>query len=205
MMNNISFQDLKEVMPKLLSVIYDIKDQKSSYEIGFLPSSDKEVYMIDNTKVRMICSALECELSFINDLAPSEETNLQGLIKNIKHTVKVHRKGSHKLSAKTYDLIFSSVSNWSRSASDQFCELYHRFEEDMLILNPSEDFISDDDIGQFVKYRNSITHGSFRVMDASIATTAYTLSGLVYCAFLNRIGISQEQILYLCKNRQLLK
>ena len=111
MMNNISFQDLKEVMPKLLSVIYDIKDQKSSYEIGFLPSSDKEVYMIDNTKVRMICSALECELSFINDLAPSEETNLQGLIKNIKHTVKVHRKGSHKLSAKTYDLIFSSVSN----------------------------------------------------------------------------------------------
>ena len=59
MMNNISFQDLKEVMPKLLSVIYDIKDQKSSYEIGFLPSSDKEVYMIDNTKVRMICSALE--------------------------------------------------------------------------------------------------------------------------------------------------
>jgi len=205
MMNNISFQDLKEVMPKLLSLIYNTKDRKPSYEIGFLPSSDKEVYLIDNTKIRMICSALECELSFINDLALSEETDLQGLIKNIKHTVKAHRKGSHKLSAKTYDLIFSSVSNWSRSASDQFCELYHRFEEEMLILNPSEIIISDDDIRQFVKYRNNITHGSFGVMDASIATTAYTLSGLIYCAFLNRIGVSQEKILYLCKNRQLLK
>jgi len=205
MMENIGFQDLREVMPQLLFTIYDTKDRKPSYEIGFLPSSDKDVYLIDNNKVRMICSALECELSFIDDICPKEETDLQGLIKNVKHIVKAHRKSPHKLSSKTYDLIFSSVNNWSRSASEKFCELYHRYEEEMINLNLSEVDISDEDISQFVKYRNNITHGSFRVMDSSIATVAYILSGLIYCAFLSRIGVSREKILCLCKNRQLLR
>ena len=75
----------------------------------------------------------------------------------------------------------------------------------MTNLNLAEADISDEDINQFVKYRNNITHGSFRVMESSIAKTAYILSGLVYCAFLSRIGVSREKILYLCKNRQLLR
>lgn len=205
MMENIGIQDLREAMPQLLFTIYNTKDRKPSYEIGFLPSSDKDVYLIDNNKVRMICSALECELSFIDDICPQEETDLQGLIQNVKHIVKAHRKSPHKLSSKTYDLIFSSISNWSRSANEKFCELYHRYEEEMINLNLSEVDISDEDISQFVKYRNNITHGSFRVMDSSIATTAYVLSGLIYCALLSRIGVSREKILYLCKHRQLLR
>lgn len=205
MMENISFQDVREAMPQLLSIIYSAKDRKLSYEIGFLPSSDRDVYLINNNKVRMICPALECELSFIDDICPKEETDLQGLIKNVKHLVKAHRKSPHKLSNKTYDLIFSSISNWSRSASEKFCELYHRYDEEMTNLNLAEADISDEDINQFVKYRNNITHGSFRVMESSIAKTAYILSGLVYCAFLSRIGVSREKILYLCKNRQLLR
>lgn len=205
MMENIGIQALREALPQLLFTIYNTKDRKPSYEIGFLPFSDKDVYLIDNNKVRMICSALECELSFIDDICPKEETDLQGLIKNVKHIVKAHRKSPHKLSSKTYDLIFSSISNWSRSASEKFCELYHRYEEEMINLNFSEVDISDEDISQFVKYRNNITHGSFRVMDSSIATTAYILSGLIYCALLSRIGVSREKILYLCKNRQLLR
>ena len=107
MMENISFQDVREAMPQLLSIIYSAKDRKLSYEIGFLPSSDRDVYLINNDKVRMICPALECELSFIDDICPKEETDLQGLIKNVKHLVKAHRKSPHKLSNKTYDLIFS--------------------------------------------------------------------------------------------------
>ena len=75
----------------------------------------------------------------------------------------------------------------------------------MIILNFSEIDISDDEISEFVKYRNSITHGSFRVIDSSIVATAYTLSGLVYCSLLSRIGVSREKILNLCKNWKLLR
>ena len=46
MMENISFQDVREAMPQLLSIIYSAKDRKLSYEIGFLPSSDRDVYLI---------------------------------------------------------------------------------------------------------------------------------------------------------------
>ena len=108
-------------------------------------------------------------------------------------------KNQIPLDKSSLDLIFSSISNWSRSANEKFCELYHRYEEEMINLNLSEADISDEDISQFVKYRNNITHGSFRVMDSSIATTAYILSGLIYCALLSRIGVSREKILYLCK------
>ena len=202
-MNSITFHDVKEAIPKILYRIYYTKDNEPSYDFGFLPSSDNDVFLMTNNKIRMICSALECELSFIPSLCLEESEDLRELIKNVKKTIKDYRKGANRLSAKTYDLIFSSIDHWSMSASDKFCELYHQYEEELLVA--SANIISDDSIAQLVKYRNKITHGSYRVMDSDIAATAYVLSGLVYCAFLTRVGVSKENILRLCQEHKLLR
>lgn len=70
--------------------------------------------------------------------------------------------------------------------------------------NPSEAKISDKDIQEFVKYRNNITHGSHRMMNRKIATTAFMLQGLVYCCILSRIGIGKAEIYRLCKDKKIL-
>ena len=74
----------------------------------------------------------------------------------------------------------------------------------MLILMPSSIHISDEQIQKFVKYRNKITHGSWKVLDEEVAVTAYVLQGLVYCSILKRMGLSQEKIIQLCQNNKLL-
>lgn len=205
-MHNITFHELGDGVSELASTIFNSKDKQPAYEIGFVPTSDKDIHLISNDKVRLICSALECELSFVDDLCVSEEERLQELIKEIKELVKKHRSGSNKLSSKTYDLIFSSINNWTMSASDKICKLYHLHEKEMTSLTKQmEENISDEDILAFIKYRNNITHGAYRVMDQRIATTAFILQGLVYCCLLKRIGMSENSILSLCQNGKILR
>lgn len=208
-MRNITFSDLGKAVGKLASIVFNNVDKKPSYEINFLPESDQNIGWINNDKIRLICSALECELEFVQDLNLSQNEELKGLIRLVKKTVKNYRKSSHKLADKTYDLIFSSIQHWSMSASDRICTLYHCYANEMCALaesttNPSETKLSDKDIQEFVKYRNNITHGSYRVMDTRIATTAFMLQGLVYCCILNRIGIDKAEIYRLCQNRKIL-
>ena len=200
---NIGFDDLGEAIEQLLTIIYNSKDDKPGYVFGFIPEKDKDVNIMNNVKIKEICSALECELSHLKDINDSEEANLQGLIKEVKKCVKEHRKGSAALSPKTYDLIFSSISHWSLSASDRIIQLYRRYEQEMEILNPTERRITDEMINSFVKYRNKITHGNYRVLNFEIAITAHVLQGLVYCCLLKRIGIDEEKIIEWCRMKML--
>lgn len=64
--------------------------------------------------------------------------------------------------------------------------------------------IDYDDINNFVKYRNSITHGRYKVLDEKIAFTAVILEGLVYCCILTRIGMEERQIISMIRNGKLL-
>ena len=90
------------------------------------------------------------------------------------------------------------------SASDRIAILYQRYEAEMLLLNDSSLHITDKEIAEFVKYRNHITHGFHRVLDQNVAITAYTLQGLVYCCILKRIGMNNDKIQELCRNKKLL-
>lgn len=203
-MNCITFHDLRDSIPALFSIVFNSQDNRPSYEFGFIPTSSKDTCIINNQKVRLICSALECESSFFEGLYPEEEEHLHNLIHTIKKTIKEHRKSSEKLSGRTYDLIFSNIRNWSMSATDKICALFHRYDEAMTLLNPSDLNIGDEEIHNFVKYRNSITHGSYKILNGEIAATAYVLQGLIYCCLLTRIGMSEDEILQLCKNRKIL-
>lgn len=86
------------------------------------------------------------------------------------------------------------MNHWSMAASDQIKILFHTYDEEMTIANQSNTVIGDEEIDAFVKYRNDITHGSYRVMDATIAYTTYLLACLVYCCVLARIDVPRENI-----------
>ena len=53
-------------------------------------------------------------------------------------------------------------------------------------------------VKEFVDYRNGITHNSSRPLNQSVTSTAFLLSGVVYCCVLERIGVSKTQIQKLC-------
>ena len=111
-----------------------------------------------------------------------------------------------KLKQKTYSLIESSMSHWSMAAADQIKELFQRYSEEMILVGEKDLLdISDVDIDGFVKYRNDITHGSYRVMDRKIAVTAHFLAYLVYCCILTRIGVSREDIKFWIKEGRILQ
>ena len=201
---NIEFEDLGDSVGNLLEMLYISTDKKPSHSLGFIPEDDQHSTIMTDGKVKEICSALECELTFIKDLASTEEEHLAKLIEKVKALVKEHKEGSEKLSEKTYDVINGSISNWSMSASDKFILLYKRYAGEMTILNQTKFNIDDDAIRNVVKYRNDVTHGRHRIMDMNVAITANILSGLVYCCILSRVGISREKILELCNERKLL-
>ena len=200
----LNFDDLSDCVAKLLELLFTNTDKKPTYMFGFFPDDNQDVNVMSNAKIKEICSALECEISFIDDLSTEEDVKLAALIETVKNTVKSHRKSAEKVSSKTYDLIFSSINNWSMSASDRIAILYQRYEAEMLLLNDSSLHITDKEIAEFVKYRNHITHGHHRILDQNVAITAYTLQGLVYCCILKRIGMNDDKIQELCRNKKLL-
>lgn len=200
----ITFEDLGICLPSALELFYINSDKRPSYVLGFLLPSKTNLFNVTNSMIKEICSSLECELSFINDLMDEEQERLNALVEDVKKVVKQHRRSNDSLSPKTYDMIFGSIRNWSMSASDKILLLYERYANEMQRLNPLNIEIGRVEINEFVKFRNDVTHGSYRVMDGKIELTAYILSGLVYCCLLNRIGISKEEISKLFESNKIL-
>lgn len=193
--HNLEFELLGDSIGKLLTILYSPIEREKSYSLNFYPEDDKSSSIVNNQMVRSVCSALECELEFVEGITNDEAKKIKALKKQLKPIIDAHKLSEDKLKEKTYSLIESSMSHWSMAASDQIKELYHRYDEEMkLIAEKSLMTVEDDDIDNFVKYRNDITHGSYRVLDRKIAFTTHILACLVYCCVLTRIGVSREKI-----------
>ena len=93
---------------------------------------------------------------------------MDNLIKTAEKAVKEFRKGHKKLSDDVYSLIFSDIKRWSFPAKEKFCALWHKYEQEMIMLNNSTIIVTDDMIEETVKFRNDITHGNHRVLNSKI-------------------------------------
>ena len=201
---SISFDDLGEHVSNLMELMLQHTDNESSYMLGFLPQNDNDVMRMSPMRLREVCSALECELNFVNDLKKDEEQNLCDLIKQIKRIIKEHRKGPSRLSDKTYDVIHGSMDHWSLATADRIYILYQRYEDIIINMVDCHLTIGADEINKFVKFRNNVTHGRHRIVDEVVGVTAIALQGLVYCCMLTRIGIDRQQLKMICSERRLL-
>lgn len=198
--DNISFHDLDGVLPNLFKLFYDTEDKKPSYSLGFYPQIDDDRHRMTNGMIREICSGVECELSYISDLNEAGNELLANLITRVKDDIKSFRQANDGLSNDTYNMIFSSIGNWSFTLAEKTIALFQMYSDEMQAISRGFAKVDDAQIGNFVKYRNDITHGKHRVLDYNIATTAHVLAGLVYCCILSRIGLPREKILELCKD-----
>lgn len=196
---NLSFEMMGNSLGKLLHTLYTPEE----HSLSIYPESDESSTLISNDMVRGVCSALECELNFIKGIGASEEEKIERLIQQIKPIIKAHRNSEDKLEEKTYSMIYGSMSHWALSASDRIKALYHMYGLEMSILNESPYIIRDEHIDAFVKYRNQVTHGTYRVLEPIIAETTHLLAGLAYCCVLTRIGIPREKITQWCTEKRL--
>lgn len=200
--NNISFADLGKSFTNLLQIIYRDRDNSKTVSLGFIPLNDKDARIMTNEKIKAVCTALECEFSFIPDVVgENRNETFNSLIKKVKATVKKFKKNNTLLSDGVYSLIFSNIKNWSFPMKEKNCALWHKYEQEMLILNKSTTTITNEMIKEAVQFRNDITHGRHRILNTKIAITAHYLSGLVYCCILERIGLDRGKIKELCKNK----
>lgn len=197
--HNICIEDLGNFFANLVQLFYQQGEDDKTILLGFLPKDDKDYTIMTDAKIREICSALEHELRYVDDIKSDENIILSQLTSDVKSTIKAFRKSAPGLSNDTYNMIFGSMSNWSLSMGEKLCALYTKHIEEITILNKMHSTINDESIRSFVKYRNDITHGKHRTMDMKTAITAHYLCGLVYCCVLSRIGISKEKILELCE------
>ena len=201
--NNILFEQLGDCIENIHSIVSSDEERKATWLFEFWADTDRDYAVLSDEKIKSICSSVECELDFIKDLQNDENANLKELINEIKRIIKAHKESPDKLEDKTYDMIMGSMSHWEMANSRRIYLLYEKQKEYMDILKRKCGLVcTEEDITNFVKYRNDITHGRNRTLDSVVATSAYTLMALTYCCFLLRMGISSDNLkLLLEENR----
>ena len=201
----IGFEDIESSLPAFLMLLYNNEERKPLYSSGYIPKDDSDVFRMSNSKIREICSAIECELSHVQVCDDEVDSNLQELIDSVKKIIKEHRESEKKLPDKAYDTINGSLGNWSIPASERIIALYQMHWQDVVRLRPIHFPMTDSAIEDFIKYRNDITHGKYRVLDEKIARTGFALMGLIYCCVLTRIGVDSQTIHKISNIPELLK
>ena len=192
---NILFENISNCIVKLHDIMSANIEGKANYLLEFYATTDKDYFILSDDKIKNICSSIECELDFTEDLNVDENVNLTNLIREIKNLIKNHRNSEEKLEDKTYDMIGSSMSHWEMANSRRIYLLYKKQEKYMQVFQKIMGMsCSENTIASFVKYRNDVTHGRYRTLDSTIADTAYVLMALVYCCFLQRIGIGEDDL-----------
>ena len=204
MINCITFNDIGSSFATMLKMLYESTNESPNFSLSCIPENDKKKGQVTSFLIRSVCSALEFEAGKDKRISNSPEIKeIRSVARTVKNYLKRHRSlhaSNPLLSEKTYNSIFSSVAHWDLSAYDRLTQLYHLYEKPMgnicSLYSLPEDEI-DTHISEFVKYRNLITHDAERTISIDIAKTTIVLRGLVYCCVLNRIGISNDDILKL--------
>ena len=168
---------------------------------SYVPEKDADAKMIRSIDIKEICSALEYEIDHTDGILSEEDLSLNALINEIKEVVKRHRESDSPLPPKTYDLIFGSISHWSQSLSNQIIALWQKHKEAIEVYSSKISYeLTEEKIEAFVKYRNKTSHGNNLVLSQDIANTAVLLECLIYCNVLSRAGMTEENIIAICKN-----
>lgn len=198
----LTFDDLEDSVQNLLKIIYSCRERQPSYSLDFIPETDEDVFLVDGNSIKATCSGLECEMNFCEIQQSEESERIHVLANQVKELIRQHRASPSPLKEKSYNKIFSDIRHWGMATADNIITLYHQHQMAMAIIcSRIGAEVTDDDIENFIKYRNDITHGSYRVNNLRISQTSYVLECLVYCCLLARIGISEAKIEELCRDK----
>ena len=177
--------------------LFDIIQEKAGLPIECIPKNRDDFGWIDKDKVRDICTALEIEIDK-QEICGTTYAQINELMAAVKEIVKKYRKTHQEISQRTYESIFGSIRHWSNSLYDRIVAAVSRYKNEIEAFTKYYDMnLCDDDIDEFVKYRNGITHTKGKVLSSRIADTALTLTALLYFMILHRIGFKEDEIINL--------
>ena len=190
----ITFKELGSSIEKLYEMIAINEENHATYNVNFLPESDANVFRIDNSKIRRVCSAVESELD-LSEIDFKTDKNLQELIAQIRGLIREHRKGEHRLSDGTYDVIQGNIRHWDKPLAEKIMALKEKHHNELELLRKKyHTDLTEKMIREFVKYRNDITHGIYGILTKEVWVASIFLMALVYCSVLSRIGMEPEMI-----------
>jgi len=195
---NLTFDDLGNSISNLLKLIYESNEKKSFISTEFIPINDNDYLWITSSKIRELCSSLECELKYTDQLNLPKNEVLSTLITETKQFVNDYKKTKQGLTNETYDLIFSSIDFWTETLTERIIILYEEFYPILIQMNGFTP-LTKECVRKFVKYRNDVTHGNHRILDKEIVNVYHDLLGIMYCCILTRIGIDNQRILEFAK------
>ena len=183
----LTFNHIGHIVSNLLdSAIRNDQKGPDTLNIGFIPDSKNDVYLMTEAKVRSVCSALESELALAG-INGSVNPEFEKLMKKLKNIVKEHRESpEHLENFRDYDYIFGTIRHMTGSLESKIKQC---FEENKAVLDFT---LSDENIAEFVKSRNILTHGKRLILfETSLAETTFSLMKLVYCCILKRNGAGE--------------
>lgn len=198
--NSITFDCLGKYTKELFALAFNEKSKKSLPSLDFLPSQ-AEAWNINANFIRNICSAVEHELQYI-DVSGDEKEKIKILIKEVKKIIEENKKGENQLQEKTYSLIEGSMSHWDMSLSDKIEKLRTLMKWEFNFIQDRLEDRNDISVPDFVLCRNKITHKSNYEISKTVKNTGLVLRSIIRCCVLKRIGVPQDTILDLCKNRK---
>ena len=192
----INTDHINDHLPEMISLLWN----NGLGTMSYIPEEDSDARIFKSIYVKEICSALEYEIDHSNVLSEENE-RLKNLTDEIKKVVKSHRLSENKLPEKTYDLINSSIGNWSNTLTDKIISLKQKHDGALRVLQNLYHFaLTDEKIAAFVKYRNNTSHGALAKLSGDLAATGLLLTGLIYCNVFSRAGFNDEEIIDICKN-----
>ena len=206
---NITVEDLGACFANLFKLCYNtytnsshnISDEQRIPPLSFLPENDKDANCISNIKIREICTAIEHELRITKDINVKQNEAIEELRTIIKQQIREYRKTNHTITNDAYNLINNTITEWSISLRERVVALCTKYSNELSILNSAYDKINEQNIKDFVDYRNSTTHGVQASLTKSIAETGFCLSGIIYCCVLDRIGVERTKIEQICREK----
>ena len=192
----LSFDYLGNSVSMLLQLIYNNSEEKPTYSLGFIPRNKSDKVVTDET-VRAVASALECEFDADNELTLPVIPELADLCENVREKVRAFQrehKGNDSISNDLFNMIYGDIKRWNGTTREEIIALFNKYRSYMDNYFAFEATIDEKDIGAFVKYRNDISHGNYRVMNSQIRKTTLAMKVLVYLSLLHRSGVPYEQL-----------
>ncbi|MBR2278348.1 MAG: hypothetical protein IJ872_03945 [Eubacterium sp.] len=207
---NIKFSDIKDCfLSALFETVFNSDEKDTKYLFEFIPQDDNKARFINYNMIRCAASSLELEHKLLNKkdvedgkektLIPQNDEQLKLLIDQIKSLVEESKKSEKPLSEKTYSYINGNISNWSYPFAEKISNLIERHKEAFSELYQLDVSTVNDNVESFKRFRNKITHGGINVFDENVVKTTQAMIGLVYCCFLERVGLDEDKIVKLCK------
>ena len=204
--NCMTFQDIGPNLQNLLHIFTTYKEKKlgsiPNYSLDFIPR-ESTIGKMNNDIICMISGALEFEVDqYKKEFKQLKSDVIEELVKDVKKFIK-DNENKYDLDQEEFDVINTSISNWSLSAKARFRVLAEKFNDAIEIFKDYFAKLGSFNIELFVQHRNQIMHNASIPPSADTCATAYILRGLVYCSILNRAGVPMDRITEMCRKQQI--